>query len=169
MLDIYFIRLKQVATIKLKAFNTKVVVNKDQILVLLYKRTRITANLDPNNNTIAILLQSLRYLIALTITLGPSLKSLVPKLSNAYIKNDICLLKIDKKMPSKNQIKYYNNCANRINLCRITMSYALYTWCFKEGLKGNALVCKLAASLCYYSKYNKAKVTCHILALIIKQ
>jgi hypothetical protein len=49
------------------------------------------------------------------------------------------------------------------------MSYALYTWCFKEDIKGNALVCKLAASLYCYNKYNKARVTSYILALTIKQ
>jgi hypothetical protein len=72
-------------------------------------------------------------------------------------------------MPSKNQIKHYNIYANKINLYSITMSYALYTWCFKKGLKENALVYKLAASLYCYNKCNKARVSCYILALMIKQ
>ena len=72
-------------------------------------------------------------------------------------------------MPLKNQIAYQNNYANKINLYSITMSYTLYTQCFKKSLKENDLVYKLATSLCCYSKYNKASISCYILALIIKQ
>jgi hypothetical protein len=53
--DIHSIGLERVATTKLKAFNAKVVVDEDQILVPPYERTRTTADLDPNDDTMAVL------------------------------------------------------------------------------------------------------------------
>jgi hypothetical protein len=53
--DIHSIGLERVATTKLKAFNAKVVVHENQILVPPYERTRITADLDPNDDTMAVL------------------------------------------------------------------------------------------------------------------
>ena len=89
-------------------------------------------------------------------------------LSNTYIKENMCLLKGIKKMPFKTQIKHCYTYANKINLYNIIMSYTLYTWYFKENIKENILVYKLAASLHCYNKYNKASMSCYILALIIK-
>ena len=71
-------------------------------------------------------------------------------------------------MPLQNQIKHCYNYAKQINYQGITMSYVPYTWCYKETKKGNTLVYKLAASLQCYNKYNKAKVSCYILALTIE-
>jgi hypothetical protein len=54
--DIYMIRLERIATKKLEVFNTKVMKDKDQIIVLLYKRRRATADLDPDSDTMTILI-----------------------------------------------------------------------------------------------------------------
>ena len=72
-------------------------------------------------------------------------------------------------MPLQNQIKHCYNYAKQINCYSITMSYILYMQCFKETKKENTLVCKLATSLQCYNKYNKARMSCYILTLTIKQ
>lgn len=53
--DIHTIGLERVATQKLEAFNAKVMRDEDQIIVPPCERQRTTADLDPNNDTMAIL------------------------------------------------------------------------------------------------------------------
>jgi hypothetical protein len=53
--DIHTIGLEKVATKKLEVFNAKVMRDEDRIIVPPYERRRATADLDPDSDTMAIL------------------------------------------------------------------------------------------------------------------
>ena len=57
--DIHTIGLERVATKKLEAFNAKVIRDEERIIVPPYERRRATADLDPDSDTMAILVSIL--------------------------------------------------------------------------------------------------------------
>jgi hypothetical protein len=60
-LDIHTIGLERVAMKKLEMFNAKVMRDEDRIIVSPYERREVTADLDPDNDTMAILVCLLRW------------------------------------------------------------------------------------------------------------
>jgi len=59
--DIHTIGLERVATKKLEMFNAKVMRDEDRIIVLPYEKRGVTADLDPSNDTMAILVCLLQW------------------------------------------------------------------------------------------------------------
>jgi hypothetical protein len=57
--DIHTIGLERVATKKLEVFNAKVVRDEDQIVVPPYERNSVTTDLEPNSDTMAVLVSVL--------------------------------------------------------------------------------------------------------------